>query len=249
MKSRVFLIVCVGAVLMLVLSSVMVYSQMRSLRAVNLDPLTDSLFREDAKILTWILSVVPHEKIDTLELPESWAEIFLVNTGDLQLTSSTNQAHKDMPLYRHPLLLDQASLITDAIKTGRSSLTNTPAYLVVIEPAGTGQILVALKPRAWEQGLVSKQSQEIETRTMGITLIMAIFLAAGLLIALAISCMVTKAVVTPTRQAMEALEALSLGNFDYDLKDAPGREMVVFTESFLRLKTTLELALEMITRR
>lgn len=249
MKIKVFLIVCTSAILMLVLSSAMIYTQMRSIRAVNLDPLTESLYKEDAKILTWLLSTVPLEKMDNLKLPESWAEIFLVDTGDLQLAASTNQAHKGLPLYHHPLLLDQASVITDAIKTGRSSTTDTPSYMVIIEPAGAGQVLVALKPKAWEQRLVTKQSQEIEGRTRGIIFILAVFLATGLLIALGVSFVVTRAVVTPTRQAIDALEALSLGNFDYDLQEAPGREMAVFTESYLRLKASLELALEMITRR
>ena len=51
MKIKVFLLVFAGAVLMLVLSSAMVYTQMRSVRAVNLDTLTESLFKEDAKVL------------------------------------------------------------------------------------------------------------------------------------------------------------------------------------------------------
>jgi hypothetical protein len=48
---------------------------------------------------------------------------------------------------------------------------------------------------------------------------------------------------------IDALEALSLGNFDYDLKKPLGNTMLAFTESYLRLKTSLEMALEMITRR
>lgn len=249
MKIKVFLIVCVGSILMLVLSSALVYTQMRSVRAVSLEPLADSLYQEDAKILAWMMSTIPIEQIDTLKLPESWAEIFLVNTDSLELSASTNQAHKGIPLYRHPLLLDQASVITDAIRTGTSSTKSTPAYVVIIEPAGPGRILVGLKPKAWEKGLVSKQAQEIESSSMNIALTLGVFLMVGLLITLVVSFLVAKTVVTPTRNAFDALEALSLGNFDYDLQETPGKEMTGFAESYLRLKASLEMALDMITRR
>ncbi|HNQ86599.1 MAG TPA: hypothetical protein PKK25_11920 [Deltaproteobacteria bacterium] len=249
MKIKVFLLVFAGAVLMLVLSSAMVYTQMRSVRAVNLDTLTESLFKEDAKVLSWILSSVPPDRIDTLRLPESWAEIFLVEMDNLQLSASTNQAHRGIPLYRHPLLLDQASVITDAMKRGTSATANTPSYMVIVEPAGAGRFIVALKPKAWERMLVEEQTREIESRTRGITVILAVFLAAGLLLALLVSFMVMSMVVTPIRRSIDALEALSLGNFDYDLHEASGREMAVFSESYLRLKASLELALAMITRK
>ena len=197
MKIKVFLLVFAGAVLMLVLSSAMVYTQMRSVRAVNLDTLTESLFKEDAKVLSWILSSVPPDRIDTLRLPESWAEIFLVEMDNLQLSASTNQAHRGIPLYRHPLLLDQASVITDAMKRGTSATANTPSYMVIVEPAGAGRFIVALKPKAWERRLVEEQTREIESRTRGITVILAVFLAAGLLLALLVSFMVMSMVHIP----------------------------------------------------
>jgi methyl-accepting chemotaxis protein len=249
MKIRVFLIVCAGAFLMLILSSAIVFTQMRSIRAVDLAPLTENLYQEDAKILSWILSAVPLDKIDTLKLPESWAEIFLVNTSDLQLAASTNAAHRGMPLYRHPLLLDQAIAITDAIKANKPSMVSTPSYMVILEPAGPGQMLTALKPKAWEKGLVAQQQQEIESRTAKIAIVLGVFLSVGLFIILTVSFVVTRAVVNPTREMIDALEALSLGNFDYDLKEPLGSTMLTFTESYLRLKTSLEMALEMITRR
>lgn len=249
MKIKVFLTLCIGSIVMLVLSSALVFTQVVSVRSVDLEPLTESLYKEDSRILAWILSTVPVEKIDTLKLPESWAEIFLVDSSDLQLTASTNQAHRGMPLYRHPLLLDQASAITDAIRTGKSSTVSTSSYMVVMEPSGTGQVIVALKPKAWEKGLVSAQASQIDAKTMGISLTLVIFLVIGLIIALAMSFLATRMVVTPTRNAIDALESLSLGNFDSELKEASGREMAVFTESYLRLKASLEIALEMITRR
>ncbi len=94
MKIKVFFIVCIGAVVMLGISSILIFTQLRSVQKVNLDPLNDSLFKENSKILTWIIASIPPEKINALKLPESWAEIFVVNNSDLQLVSSTNTAHK-----------------------------------------------------------------------------------------------------------------------------------------------------------
>ena len=107
MKNKVFLTVFIGVALIMGISSILVYTQLYTVQSVNLDPLTDSLYREDSKVLNWILSSIPLDKIDTLKLPDSWAEIFVVNNSDLNLVNSSNPAHKGMALHKHPLLLDQ----------------------------------------------------------------------------------------------------------------------------------------------
>lgn len=249
MKIKVFLIAFLGASIMMLLSSALLYTQMRSIRSVNLDTLSDSLYQEDARILSLLLATVPAEKLETMKLPESWAEIFLTNAADLQVTASTNPSHRGLPLYRHPLLLDQASAIMKAIKTGAPSAVNTASYMVVVHPASTDQILIALKPKAWEKGLVLKQEQEIKAATKNITLLTAIFLAVGFFITLVVSFVIARVVVNPTRNIIDAMEALSLGNFEYELKEPSGKKMAVFAESYLRLKASLEIALEIITRR
>jgi hypothetical protein len=53
----------------------------------------------------------------------------------------------------------------------------------------------------------------------------------------------------PVRKALDALEALSLGDFDHDLDEKATSEMGLFVESYLRVKTSLEMALDMIARR
>ena len=249
MKIKVFFIVCIGAVVMLGFSSILILTQLRSVQKVNLDPLTDSLFKEDSKILTWIISSIPPEKINTLKLPESWAEIFVVNNSDLQLVSSTNTAHKGVALYHHRALLDQADKIVNAIKTKKSSTVSSKEFMVVIQPLSPEQTIVALKPKAWENGLFSDYDKQIEDASSSILTIMGIFLIIGSCIALLIAYFITRTVAAPTSYALDALEALSLGDFKHEIETTKSREMESFTESYLRLKTSLEIALERISRR
>jgi len=249
MKIKIFAIVCVGALLMMGISSILVYTQVRAVQKVNLDPLAEHLNTENSKVLGWIIATVPIEKVDSLKLPESWAEIFVVNEGDLQLVSSTNPAHRGVALYRHPQLLDQGAAIMNAIKARKATTVSSKEFKVIIQPLATGQSIVALKPKAWEGTLVSRQNNEIKESSFGVMTILGIFLAAGSLLAVITAFVITRAIAAPTTRALEALEALSLGDFDHELDTAKGREMTSFTESYLRLKASLEMALERISRR
>jgi HAMP domain-containing protein len=249
MKIKVFFIVCIGAVVMLGISSILILTQLRSVQRVNLDPLTNSLFTEDSKILTWIIASIPPEKINTLKLPESWAEIFVVNNSDLQLVSSTNATHRGVALYHHRALLDQAAAIVNAIKTKRSTTISSKEFMVVIQPLSPGQSIVALKPKAWENGLFSEHNKQMEDASSGILTIMGIFLIIGSCITILIAYVITRTVAAPTGYALDALEALSLGDFKHEIEATKSREMESFTESYLRLKTSLEIALDRISRR
>ncbi|HVN72194.1 MAG TPA: hypothetical protein VMU10_09265 [Desulfomonilia bacterium] len=249
MKNKVFLTVFIGVALIMGISSILVYTQLYTVQSVNLDPLTDSLYREDSKVLNWILSSIPLDKIDTLKLPDSWAEIFVVNNSDLNLVNSSNPAHKGMALHKHPLLLDQASVIIPAIESKKSSSVNTKDYMVVVQPLSNDQSIIALKPKAWERGLVAEHDKRLKSTTYGIFMILGIFLVVGVCITILLAFIISKMTVSPTRKAFSALEALSLGDFDYDIGAAKDKEMESFVESYLRLKTSLEMALEKISRR
>jgi hypothetical protein len=191
MKIKLFAIVCIGSVLILAMSSILIYTQVRTVQGINLDPLADSLYKENSKILTWILSTVPLDKIDTMKLPESWAEIFVVSNSDLQLVSSTNAAHKGVALYRHPLLLDQAAAIVNAIKNGKTTTVSARKFMIVIQPLGPEQSIVALKPKAWETAIVSRQNDQMKGTSSSILTILGAFLLVGGLIAVAIAFIIT----------------------------------------------------------
>jgi methyl-accepting chemotaxis protein len=249
MKIKVFAIVCIGAFLMLGISSALIYTQVKAVQGVTLDPLADSLHKENSKVLVWILSSIPVENIDTLKLPESWAEIFVVNNSDLQMVSSTSSSHKGIPLYRHPQLLDQGAAVVNAIKARAPSTVSTKDFMIVIQPTGTDQSILALKPKAWENSLVSKQNNQIKSASSSTFTMLGIFLIVGGLIGVATAFVITIAIASPTKRALNTLEALSLGDFDQEIIEPNSKEMKSFNESYLRLKTSLEMALERISRR
>lgn len=249
MKIKVFFITCAGSAIILVASSMLVFTQMRAVQDIGLDTLTESLYQEDAKILSWILSSVPLDRVETMTLPESWAEIFVVNNSDLVVVSSTKQGRRGLPLYRHPDLLDQGSMLMDAMRAGKTSTVNTPDYMVVIRPAGAGQSIIALKPKAWEKNLVSRQNAQIDRDASRITCTMLIFIGAGLCITFLVSLLIAFVVVNPTLKIRDAFEALSLGDFDHEVPGTGRKDMKAFMESYLRLKTSLTMALERIQRR
>ena len=249
MKIKVFLIVCLGAFIMLLISSILVYTQMRAMKNISLNALTESLYNEDSKILSWTLSSVPTDRITAMKLPDTWAEISVVNNNDLIVSSSTNPNHKGLPLHRYPELLDQASLLMEAMKVGKPTTVRTSEYMVVVQPINADQTIIALKPKAGERGLVSDQDAKIRNDVSASARTLLIFLGIGLLMTFLISYIIAVIVVNPTSKLMDAFEALSLGDFDYEIKGAGGKDMEAFTESFLRLKASLIMALERISRR
>jgi HAMP domain-containing protein len=106
-----------------------------------------------------------------------------------------------------------------------------------------------LKPKAWENGLFSEHNKQMEDASSGILTIMGIFLIIGSCITILIAYVITRTVAAPTGYALDALEALSLGDFKHEIEATKSREMESFTESYLRLKTSLEIALDRISRR
>jgi hypothetical protein len=250
MKTRVFLLVFAGMCTILVLSAIVLLVQGLAVRSVDLGPLAESLSKEDSRVLSWIIANVPPERIDGMNIPESWAEIFLVDPVELTLVSSTNPRHRGLPLYSHPLLLDHAKVVLNAIRTGRTSIQDTPAYRVIAAPVKDGRFIVALKPKAWERGLVSEQSRRIADATAHTFYLAALFFCLGIILSLAAAYVVALKVTGQTRRAMDALEALSLGDLEAEAEGlSGGGDMKTFTESFIRLKTSLQMATDMLSRR
>jgi methyl-accepting chemotaxis protein len=249
MKIKVFFITCLGLLSILIVSTLLVYIQMRTVNSINFDTLTESLYQEDSKILSYVLSAVSMDRIETMKLPESWAEILVVNNSDLTVVSSTNPKSKGLPLHRHPELLDQASYLMKSMKTGKSSIVTTHDYMVIIHPISADQSLIALKPKTWEKGLVAKQDEQIGKEASKSVYLMIILLGIGLFLAVLVSFLVADTVVRPLKKIMDAFKALSLGDFDNDLDEVKGKDMKAFSESYLRLKTSLTMALERLGRK
>jgi methyl-accepting chemotaxis protein len=249
MKMKAFLITFAATFSILVISALFIFLQLKAVDNMNLSALTESLYHEDAKILTWILGTVPPDRLESLKLPESWAEITLVDNGDLTIMSSTSPARKGSPLHSHPELLDQGDRIIESIKSRKPATVETKAYMVVMQPVDGDQSLISLKPKKWEKEIVEKQDAQLRRDSTRIMWTLAIFLGAGTILCLIVSALVAGFIAGPTKKLMKALEALSLGDFTYELDQGRGAEMKNFSESYLRLKTSLALALERLGRK
>jgi len=249
MKIKAFIVTFAGTFLVLVISALFIFIQLRAVDNLNLSTLTESLYHEDAKILSWVLATVPVDRLESLKLPESWAEISLVNNGDLTIASSTNPTRKGLPFHTHPELLDQGSKIMESMKSGKPAVVETKAYMVVVQPLNGTQSVISLKPKKWEKGIVEKQDVQLEQESDHIMWTLIIFLGAGAIVCLIVSILVVSTIGGPTKKLMEAFEALSLGDFTHELSRGKGSEMRSFGESYLRLKTSLALALERLGRR
>jgi methyl-accepting chemotaxis protein len=249
MRIKVFLITLAGTLSILVISALLIFTQMKAVDNMNLSTLTESLYHEDTKILSWILGTVPLDRLENLKLPESWAEISVVNNSDLTIVSSTNPGRKGSPLHSHPELLDQGNKIIESMKGGKPSMIETKAYMVVVQPVQGNQSVISLKPKKWEKGIVEKQAAQLEKDSTQIMLTLLIFLGAGFIVSLIVSLLVAGMVGKPLRKLKTAFEALSLGDFTHELEEGKGSEMKSISESYLRLKTSLALALERLGRR
>ncbi|HOJ14738.1 MAG TPA: hypothetical protein PLS81_08300 [Deltaproteobacteria bacterium] len=250
MRTKAFVIVLSSLCLMALVSSAILFLVGLEIRGVNLGTLSDSISKEDARILSLILEHIPPEKIEEMALPESWEEIFILDPSELTVVSSTTPGHRGMPLYRHPLLLDHAKVVVSAIKAQKTTIEETPSCRVVAAPLPDGRLTVAIKPKAWEQGLVQRQEEEVRRTTSSIWIVAAAFTILGILVSVFAAFLVARKVTATTDKAVTALEALSLGDFSVDL-DALGSagELDRFKDSFVRLKTSLTMALEMLSRR
>ncbi|MDT8271862.1 MAG: hypothetical protein RRA35_01590 [Desulfomonilia bacterium] len=244
MKLRVFLIVCLSSLLILAGSFAVVFMQLQQMRSINLNPLTEHLVQQNTEVLTWILSVLSPEQINEMDLPRSWAEIMVVSSDDLKISASTHTPHVGQYMYELPEVLDQAHSIMAALKAGRSKPIATKDYLLVFSPVHEEAYIIAVKPGMWEEDLVSTQDQQISQNIDSMMRFLLIYLLAGVFIIFGAGVFISRVVTSPLTQSFEALEELSLGNFEREFPEAPSREMKQLGASFLRLKLSLKMALE-----
>lgn len=245
MKIKSFLIVLVGNLIILIGAAALVYTQLNAVKGINTEGLVDKLYKENANILSWNMQAVNPDALERMTLPASWAEIMLVDNGNLQIIASTNQAHRQQFMYKLPELLDQGQGIMAALQNGRAVMIGTKDYMVAIRPLDGTRSLIGLKPKAWEVGLINDQKSENKTKVARVTRTLAIFLGIGAILALIIALIVSMTTGLSMGSLIKALEELSLGNLDVS-PPATGkdREMNTFIASFRRIKASLSMAME-----
>ncbi len=244
MKIKAFLATFLSFMALLLCSAFLIYLQLQAIQGLHLGVLEDKLYAENTGILSWSMKNIDVDALGRTPLPESWGEILIADNASLTIKTSTHTGHAGMSLYKIPQLLDQAQPVIDAMKKGRDETIKTNAYMIAISPLPDNVSLIGFKPKSWEKGLVSEQNDQIHRNTRSIATILVIYVAGGMACALVLSLIIVFLLTSPVSRAARAFERLSLGNFDEDLSGSGGKTMVILSESFFRLKTSLKLALE-----
>jgi len=244
MRLRIFTLIFLGFIMILFGSSLLVYTQLHRVQDINLQLLEDKLYTENSEVLSWSLKSIDTDSLGDNPLPASWAEIMLVDNNSLTIISSTTKAHAGLFIYKVPELLDQASGIIDAIKTKKSVNVASDTYMIAIMPTEGNDSLVGFKPKSWEKTIIDEQSSQLNTNIQSIATVLLILCAIGLGLAFITALVISNIVTRPTRKMVSAFEQLSIGNFDVDIPESGGKVFVNLAESFLRLRTSLMMALE-----
>jgi len=244
MKIKSFLITFIGALVMLIGSSYLLYVQLASLERIDLQGLTNTLYEENTKVLAWSMKSINTDAIGKEPIPESWAEIMVVSNKTLSIIDSTSPDHIGLYMYKIPSLLDQASPIINGIKSRTAANISTKEYMVSVLPIENETSLIGLKPKAWEKGLLSQETGQLNRDLNRSKKILIIYLLLGLCVAIIIAVMVSITNSRTTHNALKSFEELSLGNFDIKGPSNNVKDIHSPQATFQRLKTSLIMALE-----
>ena len=244
MKIKLFSIIFITFFLILTCSALLVYTQFRNVQDINLNGLQDRLFTENTKILSWTMTSLDLAALGDNPVPDSWAEIMVVDNESLLISATTNREHEGLAMYKLPELLDQAKGIMDAIKTKSATTVRSDTYIVSVMPLDNNRSLLGFKPVSWEQNLLAEQNAQIKTGFESTTTILIAFYATGLVLSFLIALFIANTAVRPLQRVISSFEELSMGNFDAEIPKIKGKSFESLIESFFRLRTSLMMALE-----
>lgn len=229
---------------MLTCSALLVYTQFKKVQDINLQVLQDRLYTENTKILSWSMNSIDLGSLGKNPLPDSWAEIMVVDNDSLVIRSTTNKDHAGLIMYKLPELLDQAKGIMDAIKKKTAVTVHSDTYLVAVMPVNNNRSLLGFKPVSWEKTLLTEQDSLIKNNFGSTTTILIVFCAAGLVLTILIALFISIIAIKPIRKIISSFEELSMGNFETEIPRIRGKAFESLIESFFRLRTSLMMALE-----
>jgi methyl-accepting chemotaxis protein len=244
MKKKIFITSLAGFILILAGSLTAVLLEMSSIKSINTDGITEKLYNENNQIMSSIIHLIPPSSYESLKLPSSWAEIMTVNSDNLSILASTNKNNKGKYIYTIPGLLDQAKTILAQMKNMKPSVIRSKDYIVAVIPYQANTFIIGLKPKTWEKNLINSQFDEMNNMSSDIYRNLIILAVLGILISIVLSFLITLTVSGYLSQFSKSIKALSLGNLDAEPPASKGRELAVFTDSFIRIKTSLIMALQ-----
>ena len=244
MKIKIFIITLAGFILMLIGSLTAVVLELSSIKNINMDGITEKLYEENNQIMSSIIQAIPPSSYDTIKLPSSWAEIMTVNSDNLVIIDSTNKSNKGKYIYSIPGLLDQAKGILAQIKTSKSAVIQSKDYIVAVIPYQANTFILGLKPKTWEKNLINSQFDEMNKTSSAIYKNLIILAVAGILISIVLAFLISLTVSGFLAEITRSIKALSLGDMDIEVPASKGKDLTVFKESFIRIKTSLNMALD-----
>ncbi len=243
MKKKIFITSLAGFILVLAGSLTAVLLEMSSIKRINTDGITEKLYNENSQIMSSIINLVPPSSYENLKLPSSWAEIMTVNSDDLAILASTNKSSKGKYIYTIPGLLDQAKAILGQMKSMKPAVIRSKDYIVAVVPYQANTFIIGLKPKTWEKNLIGSQFDAMNNMSSDIYRNLIIMAVIGILISIVLSFLTTLAVAGYLSKFSKSMKALSLGNLNAEPPVSKGKELAVFTDSFIRIRTSLVMAL------
>ncbi|MRR14346.1 hypothetical protein EG833_02735, partial [archaeon] len=161
MKIKTFLLSFFSFMVLLVVSAVLIFFQMKAIKGIHLEVLEDKLYTENTGILAWAMNNANLDRLEQTNLPTSWGEILIVDNTSLVIKTSTVKEHSGMNLSMVPQILDQASPVLDAVKKSTGTTVKTKDYMIAVSPLPENSTIIGFKPRSWERGLISDQNNQI----------------------------------------------------------------------------------------
>ncbi|MFY9399497.1 MAG: hypothetical protein WAR22_14145 [Desulfomonilia bacterium] len=243
MKAVSFIVSLCCFLVFLLGSTFFVHTQIGAIRGLELSVLENRLYQENTEILSWAMKTFDPAKLAETPLPASWGEILILDNSSLVIRTSSNPDHVGKGIHAIPQLLDESSAIIQALKKPGRTTLQTRSYMIAISPLSKNETIVGFKPRAFEQGLVSAQTEQVKKSTDSLRRILIWYLIAGVILAVVFPLVIVSVSFIPLKRASKAFERLSLGDFDAEM-DGSGKSMKPLKDSFFRLKTSLKIALE-----
>lgn len=243
MKKKVFIVTLAGFIIIIALSMAAVVMELSSADDINLNGLTGNLYKENNLIMNTIIQTIPPSSYETLKLPPSWAEIMTVDAGSLVILNSTDKNSIGKYVYSKQGVLDQAKGILSRMKSGKPAVIQSKDYTVAIVPYQADTFIIGLKPKAWEKDLVNSQYADMQKASSSAFRKLLILAFIGILTAVIVSFYISSALTRYLAQLSASMKALSLGDMNAEPPVSRDKDLSVFSESFIRIRTSLDMAL------
>ena len=246
MKTKTFIITLLTALALVAgISAALLLETRNASSQLNLRPLEDGLYSNNAELLSWAMNDLDGRKLSGLKLPPALAEVVLIEPASLRVESATVDAHQGQLLPQIPGLLDRAEPLMKALKNAQTTTIKGRDYTMIVKPTADGLYLVAFKPNEHEKNLLNVQQKAIDSHFKRMERLILVAAAFGAILGLLMAFLAARLATGSYAQLLKAFDSLSRGDFE----SAPQGLKADEARIYARLHTTLTLALERLGRK